>query len=663
MRAPLALALLVVALIVGSCAPETAAAPRKIYAVFVGVDNYRFSRTHVREADFSDLKGAVGDTLRFRIAMGELYAVAMGEPDAQGCDLGTEGSATLLNQCATRARILAVLDAQIAARKPGDTLLFYFAGHGSRYRDDETFGQDTGYNGTILPYDARNTDGSPGDIFDIELKQRKDRATAAGIYFVSIFDSCNSATATRDGAAGQSRSVPEYKGTVPGLATQSAGPRADGGYWVHLAAAQDGEEAQETASGAVGERAGVFTTALIDTLKMPGMRDATFGDIIREVQLRVAQRGHVAQNPSAEGTLNASFGSRNRSAILFDAKASGAGAVLTAGSLSGVTTGSTFALYPDQATAIRRSGQLAIGTVASVTSGGAALSVPPGARLPAHMVAEEVAHFFPAGRLTVSNDFPPGTGHEAIDRALRGIAFVRAGSGGAAHLLPNAPGGASVILRADDGTVLADDLGRPDGDKFAAQLRLRLQEIARVQQLMALRTAVRSDGPQTATGPLSLCIDADGYRVTGCPPLPPGGVRKIDFSRRITATVINRSNRPLFVNVLAIDPHNVVNLILPSEGEFDQPQKVGTSFARSRTRMSFTVPGTYRFVAIATDEPIRADAFEQGGNGKRDLACLSPLARLLCQANEGSRDPGVTAVGNWSAQVETAIVTEGDLQR
>ena len=47
--------------------------------------------------------------------------------------------------------------------------------------------------------------------------------------------------------------------------------------------AQDGEEAQET-GGSVGRRAGVFTSALLDTLRMPSMRDATFGDLIQEVR-------------------------------------------------------------------------------------------------------------------------------------------------------------------------------------------------------------------------------------------------------------------------------------------------------------------------------------------------------------------------------------------
>ena len=94
---------------------------------------------------------------------------------------------------------------------------------------------------------------------------------------------------------------------------------AEAGYWVHLAAAQDGEQAQETPSGAIGERAGVFTTALIETLRMPGMAKASFGDIVGEVGLRVAESGATSQTPSAEGELNASLGAKARDVVLFDA--------------------------------------------------------------------------------------------------------------------------------------------------------------------------------------------------------------------------------------------------------------------------------------------------------------------------------------------------------
>jgi hypothetical protein len=36
---------------------------------------------------------------------------------------------------------------------------------------------------------------------------------------------------------------------------------------------------------------------------------------------------------------------------------------------------------------------------------------------------------------------------------------------------------------------------------------------------------------------------------------------------------------------------------------------------------------------------------------------VSPLERLLCSSRQGMRDPGVTAVGNWSAQAMTVLVT------
>jgi len=65
---------------------------------------------------------------------------------------------------------------------------------------------------------------------------------------------------------------------------------------------------------------------------------------------------------------------------------------------------------------------------------------------------------------------------------------------------------------------------------------------------------------------------------------------------------------------------------------------------------------------LASARPIRADAFQQAGTGARDLAaCTSPLERLLCSSSEGRRDPGVAAVGDWSAQVSTVLATPEDV--
>lgn len=635
---------------------------RRIHALIVGIDHYQNSDAHLPAAVFSDLRGAVGDAVRFKQALAEVYGVDVDAPSGGACESSNDATTTLTDACATRAKILAALEQRITTLQPGDTLLFYFAGHGSRYRDDQARDQDTGYNGTILPTDARNPDGSPGDIFDIELKALKDRATAAGLFFVSVFDSCNSATATRDGAVGQSRSAPALIGAAPPApATASTSTSTGGdGYWVHLAAAQDGEEAQETGGGSVGTRAGVFTTALIDTLRMPTMRDATFGDLIQEVRLRVATRGHATQTPSAEGALSAAFGARARTAVLFDVAPSAGTLTLQAGMTSGMTRGSRFALYASQADAIARRARIATAAITRVDGATSTLMLDAATpqSLPKRLVAEVVAHFLPADVLTVAIDIPAGPAGDAADAAVRATGFAVASATGTTHIEAAANDADAIALRADDGTLLTASLGRADDPGFADRLTDDLRKIARVQQLLALRTSGVS-GNNADPFPVAACIAADGYRPTACPPLQDGGVRRIGPGEPITATVINRGSRPAYVYVLAIDPYNAVNVVLPKPGEFDQALPPNQPYGRSG--MKFKKSGAYRFVVLASATPVRADAFEQAGTGSRDLAaCTSPLERLLCASSEGRRDAGVTAVGDWSAQVSTVLAVPED---
>ena len=642
---------------------QRAADTRRIHALIVGIDRYRFSNARQQGAVFSDLRGAVGDALRFKQALVDLYGVDVDVPVRDACDSSSATTTTLTDDCATRARILEALEQRITTLRAGDTLLFYFAGHGSRYRDDTARDQDTGYNGTILPTDARNPDGSPGDIFDVELKALKDRATAKGLYFVSVFDSCNSATATRDGAAGQSRTAPALAGATLPLAPAPApaAPASAGGagYWAHLAAAQDGEEAQETGGGAVGARAGVFTTALIDTLRMPGMRDATFGDLIHEVRLRVGARGHAAQTPSAEGTLTAAIGARSRTTVLYDVEHIGTTTTLQAGTTGGITRGSRFALYANQADAVSRRTRVATASIADVGSTTAKLTLDaaPAGALPKRLIAEQIAHFLPADTLAVAIDLPAGPARDAVTAALRATGFAVESATGATRLVEAADEPGAIALRADDGTLLAASIGRADDPAFGDRLTDALRKVARVQQLLALRTS-GATGTDADPFPVAACIAADGYRPTACPSLQEGGVRRIGMGERITASVINRGTQPVYIYVLAIDPHNAVDLVLPKPGEFDQPQPPNQPYRRSG--MAFDAPGAYRFVVLASAQPIRADAFQQAGTGARDLgACTSPLERLLCASSEGRRDVGVAAVGDWSAQVSTVLVTKG----
>ena len=627
-----------------------AADTRRLHALIVGIDRYRFSDARQPGAVFSDLRGAVGDALRFKQALADVFGVDVDAPAAGACESSNAATTTLTDDCATRARILQALEERIATLRPGDTLLFYFAGHGSRYRDDEARDQDTGYNGTILPADARNPDGSPGDLFDVELKALKDRATARGLYFVSVFDACNSATATRDGAGGQSRSAPPFAGSAPPALTTSAS--GGDGYWVHLAAAQDGEEAQET-GGAVGARAGVFTTALVDALRMPGMRDATFGDLIQEVRLRVAARGHATQTPSAEGALNAAFGARARATVLFDVAQSDGTPVLQAGATSGMTRGSRFALYATQADAMAGRARIATASIRRVDGATSTLMLDSevSGKLPKRLVAEQVAHFLPVDAVTVANDLPTGPARDAAAKAVQATGFASVAATGSTRLVAMDGDPDAVALRADDGLLLAE-LGRVDDPAFADRLAEALHKIARVQQLLALRTNASASASDPF--PIATCIAADGYRPTACPPLQAGGVRRIGPGERITATVINRGTVPAYVYVLAIDPRNAVDVVLPKPGEFDRPLPPNQPYRRSG--MGFDTPGAYRFVVLASATPVRADALAQAGTGSRDLAaCTSPLERLLCASSEGRRDAGVTAVGDWSATISSVL--------
>lgn len=632
---------------------------KNIYALFVGVDSYQFSRSQVPSAEFDDLRGAVGDAQRFKAALRDLYSLEFDDGAAGDCRSENALSTTLLDGCATREEILSALDERIENLEAGDTLLFYFAGHGSQYRDDVNFDQASGYNGTILPYDARNPDGSPGEIFDIELRKRKDRATAKGLYFVSVFDSCNSGTATRDGASGQARSVP-VANTGPPPETQDAsllpGTAAEGGYWVHLAAAQDGQEAQEAISGEIGERAGVFTQALIETMRMPAMRRASFGDIIREVQLRVSSMGHTAQIPSAEGELTASLGARSRSAVVFDVKKANGTLTLAAGSLSGMTEGSRFALYQTQSAAVAREDPIGSAAISSLTATSAELKWDDGpiAALPARLYAEEIAHFFPPQSLRLTVSLPDGKAREATVNAVTEIDFVEVVPDGSILIAaqPNDP--AKVRLQGSDGTVFSD-LGEPGDPSFAARLKAELIKIARVNQLLALRTTSISGDAEHGIGPVEFCIAKEGYRPTSCPPIDDGGLRRFERADMTFVTVINRGRKPLHIYVLAIDPLNGVVSVLPKSGEVDQ--KIEPDRPYQRGPISFAVPGPYRFVTIASERRIRVDALQQSGSGSRNIeACRTPLERLLCSASKGSRDPTVDAVDDWLATVSPAIV-------
>lgn len=615
-------------------------------ALFVGVDSYQFSTAKRPQATFKDLRGAVADTIRFKNLLREKYQLDLDRTPQGQCPTAEHPvSITLLNACATRAAILKALKDLIDRSGPKDTVLFYFAGHGSQYADQD-YSQSSGYNGTILPTDARDPDAEgEGDILDKELRAIKERAVAKGIYFVTIFDSCNSGTATRDGSAGQSRNVPPLVAKPPQRPAGPAPVGPGGGYWVHLAAAQDGEQAQEV--GTVGKREGVFTTALIETMR--AMPSATFRDVIREVQAKLALS---SQTPMAEGSkdgLRASFGNAAGQGQTYDVEVSGGIVTLKSGRLSGITAGSVFALYPPGSAATL----LSTGTVTKVSDYTAelALAVALPNSAPPRLTAVEKQHAFGETRLEVANVMDTQAAKKAVDKALVATKIANTGPNAQVQIapVPGSPGQARLL--AIDGTPIGD-LGAVEDEAFIPRLTRKLEKIVRVQMLLALRTE-----PDKAR--LALCVDDSDYPATAaaCPPFEKGSTRLLAKGASTLVTVENLADKPRYLYVLGIDPAFGVALIIPPPGAVDSKVDPDKAHRVPNDPLVPTAPGTYRFVTLATDERIDASAFEQEGTRARSgTACRSVLEKLLCDANRGKRDPSSPKVGNWTATVDTVLV-------
>lgn len=145
-------------------------------ALLVGVDDYAPSG-----AGGPDLGGCVNDTRDMASTLSTLGIVAANPVNMR----------ILTNSRATRAAIMAGLKWLISGSKKGDTLIFYYSGHGSHTADltgDEIDRRDE----TICPHDF----STAGMIADDDLAKAFS-TLAAGANLEVIFDSCHSGTATR----------------------------------------------------------------------------------------------------------------------------------------------------------------------------------------------------------------------------------------------------------------------------------------------------------------------------------------------------------------------------------------------------------------------------------------------------------------------------------
>ncbi|MCV6584706.1 MAG: caspase family protein, partial [Marinibacterium sp.] len=311
----------------------------RLRAVLVGVGDY----LHLD----ADLQGPPNDVrlmsdmlLRRGVAAEDIVVLS---------DPGLSLPGNVQTAAPTKSEILDRFAHVIDESAPGDTVLFYFSGHGTQAPDqdgDEQGGADE----LFLPRDAGAWNGGLGEvenaIRDDDLGALVARATAKGVRVVGIVDACHSATGFRAVGEGTGRAryiapetlnIPEAEVSPTATATETAGD------YVFLYAAQSDQRAFEYPMGA-DEWYGDFTRNLVNVLQdVPAL---SYDQLAQAVAQRLRTKGgQAAQTPEIEGPMAGQpvFGGDAPALRRIVVE----GTVLKAGLLQDLTEGSEVTLYAD----------------------------------------------------------------------------------------------------------------------------------------------------------------------------------------------------------------------------------------------------------------------------------------------------------------------------
>lgn len=311
-----------------------------IRALLIGVGDYQFLDADLKGPGFD--VALMAETLVARGVPAQNIIALTTMPDAPGLPAG------MIEGQPLRADILAAMAQLSAQAVPGDTVVFYFSGHGSQAPDtsgDEQGGPDE----ILLPADARNWKGAiaavENALTDDELQAWAAGLTSRGVRLIGMIDACHSGTGFRAvGGSGAARVLPPEVLGIPDDApnTQGGQPAPDlTGEFAFLYSSQSDQRSFEfpLGEGADQRWQGAFTLAITQVLRdAPG---ATWGQVLAAARDRMTQ-GAVRQEPDGEGPLldQPVFGEGQASArfAVTDGR-------LQAGLLQGLTEGTGVALF------------------------------------------------------------------------------------------------------------------------------------------------------------------------------------------------------------------------------------------------------------------------------------------------------------------------------
>ncbi|MFE4538972.1 caspase family protein [Streptomyces scopuliridis] len=254
------------------------------FVLLVGINDYA-ALSPASGRQLTSLNGCVND---IRAARGWMEGRLDGPPP-RILEL-TDGQATV-------AAVTDALRTHLGQARPGDTALFWYAGHGTEFPATERahlYVEPTGYCQALVCAD--------GILIDKDLGALLDGVASGGAHTVAVLDSCFSGGATRLPGDLVKRALPHDPSWPaygdPGL--RAAGPRArdvpapaEAARHVLLAACRVNQSSYEDGHGA--GRHGLFTRALLGALRDMGP-GATYRQVLAAAGSRV-QSATEHQNP------------------------------------------------------------------------------------------------------------------------------------------------------------------------------------------------------------------------------------------------------------------------------------------------------------------------------------------------------------------------------
>lgn len=553
----------------------------------------------------------------------------------------------LLNEQATRDRILTELAALAQRTNSDDVVVVHYSGHGSQVPALDGSEVD-GLNETLVAADSGRGELPNRDILDDELALLFGQIRAKTPYLTVIFDCCHSGTGTRDVFGAKSRGLPPDLRAGAAVNQQRTRALSDGtntrfGY-AYISGCRDEEKSYEHTESLPD---GTLHQGALSYFLQRELTSASGPLSVRALFDRVSRRvtqAYPSQHPQAEGDLDrAVFGTEQLPPIdgVEVAARTDQRVVLDVGLLHGATVGSSYAIFPsaDRVAADQQIGIIEIDRITATTSSARILEEREPGAITAWTYAKELRHALGDPGLTV--ELMPCTeelaqAHHVLSDALSRCTNVRVSSDGLAGARIYALGVRSSAT-ADDPVPQLGALAKPvwavvardgelmlplipvDAPQAAAQLALALGKLARKHALLLLENAGAGNRLRGAVTCDVLTL-RDGHWI----PVAPDGSGQIALAdgTRLAVQISNQSSQPIYPFLFYIGIEGSIDLLFPTETRWEQwpPQRTlrfGTTEDAElkielpadfpwdgRTGMGARVGGTGYLKLIATLRPV-----------------------------------------------------------